>query len=174
MSNNDHPHQEQQRTLTVRQRNRPPKMTLAEYAAREQLICDEASRADYEVGYGKPPKDRQFKKGQSGNSKGRRKGSKGLRTYYRKEREAKVSVTEGGRQKKMPKVQALVKHLINKALSGDARARSDVMKLEQQIETALAGDKAAKRAQPISQSERDARNQDIIKFFKDRLKQQEP
>ena len=31
---------------------------------------------DYEVGYGKPPKDKQFKKGQSGNPKGRTKGTK--------------------------------------------------------------------------------------------------
>ena len=30
--------------------------------------------ADYEVGYGKPPKHTRFKKGQSGNPKGRPKG----------------------------------------------------------------------------------------------------
>ena len=31
---------------------------------------------DYEVGYGKPPKSRQWKPGQSGNPKGRPKGAR--------------------------------------------------------------------------------------------------
>jgi hypothetical protein len=35
---------------------------------------------DYEVGYKKPPKHSQFKKGQSGNKKGRPKGSKNANT----------------------------------------------------------------------------------------------
>ena len=33
--------------------------------------------ADYEVGYGKPPETTRFKKGQSGNPKGRPAGAKG-------------------------------------------------------------------------------------------------
>lgn len=35
---------------------------------------------DCEVGYGKPPRHSQFKPGQSGNPRGRKKGSRGLRT----------------------------------------------------------------------------------------------
>ena len=33
-----------------------------------------ARKKDYEVGYRKPPKDKRFKKGQSGNPAGRSKG----------------------------------------------------------------------------------------------------
>ena len=35
---------------------------------------------DYEIGYGRPPKHTQFKKGQSGNPEGRPKGIKSLST----------------------------------------------------------------------------------------------
>lgn len=35
---------------------------------------------EYEVGYGKPPKDRQWPKGTSGNPRGREKGHKGIET----------------------------------------------------------------------------------------------
>ena len=40
---------------------------------------------DYEVGYGKPPKSTRFRKGQSGNPAGRRKGSFNLGTIVRRE-----------------------------------------------------------------------------------------
>ena len=39
---------------------------------------------EYEVGYGRPPKSGQFKNGQSGNPKGRPKGSLNLKTIVKR------------------------------------------------------------------------------------------
>lgn len=47
---------------------------------------------NYEIGYGKPPKSSQFKKGQSGNPKGRPKGQKNTNTVMRDIMEEKVSI----------------------------------------------------------------------------------
>jgi hypothetical protein len=43
----------------------------------------EGNAAGYEVGYGRPPKHTRFRKGQSGNPKGRPKGAKAFNTIVR-------------------------------------------------------------------------------------------
>ena len=76
----------------------------------------------YETGYGKPPKQGQFKKGQSGNPKGRPKGTPNLKTALEQELKAKVTLKEGGKIKTVSKTEALAKSIINKAVSGDTKS----------------------------------------------------
>jgi hypothetical protein len=75
--------------------------------------------SDYPVGYGKPPQHTRFRKGESGNPSGRPKGSKNLTTLLEKELKQRVVVTENGRRRSITKQEAMVKHLVNKAVSGD-------------------------------------------------------
>jgi Family of unknown function (DUF5681) len=75
--------------------------------------------SDYQVGYGKPPQHTRFKRGESGNPTGRPKGSKNLTTLLEKELKQRVVVTENGRRRRITKQEAMVKHLVNKAVSGD-------------------------------------------------------
>ena len=76
----------------------------------------------YEVGYGKPPRHSQFKAGQSGNPKGRKKGVKNINTIFDDVLNEKVVLSENGRTYKISKKQALCRRLVNKALSGDMKA----------------------------------------------------
>ena len=58
----------------------------------EQDPADRTSKSDYEVGYRKPPKHTRFKPGQSGNLRGRPKGTKNLKTDLMEELGEKILI----------------------------------------------------------------------------------
>lgn len=76
----------------------------------------------YEIGYRRPPPSGQFKKGASGNPKGRPKGSKNFLTLLEKELAQKVVVNENGKKKTVTRLQAMVKRMVAGALQGDQKA----------------------------------------------------
>ena len=84
--------------------------------------------SDYDIGYGKPPKKGQFKPGQSGNPKGRPKGSKSFSTVLRDELGGFLTVKEGGKTRRVTKLEAVTKRLISKAMNGDPRAMAELFR----------------------------------------------
>ena len=88
-----------------------------------------ADELDYVVGKGKPPKHTRFKKGQSGNPRGRRRGYKNVATLFTEVLNEKVAVTENGKRKIITKLEATIKQLVNKAASGDHRAMNLLLRL---------------------------------------------
>ncbi|MEO7862005.1 MAG: DUF5681 domain-containing protein, partial [Nitrospirales bacterium] len=81
----------------------------------------------YPVGYRKPPTRTQFKKGRSGNPKGRPTGSPNFATALEQALSEQVIVNEGGQRHAVTKLVATVKQLVNKATQGDARATQQVL-----------------------------------------------
>ena len=84
---------------------------------------------DYEIGYGKPPKNRQFQKGRSGNPAGRPKGTKNLKTDLMEELQERVLVREAGGEKQLSKQRALLKSITAKAIKGDTRAANIILSM---------------------------------------------
>ena len=101
--------------------NRPDlKRQLREASEGER--ADLIAKLPYEVGFGKPPARSRFKRGQSGNRKGRPKGRPNVATMIEKELYEAVEVNDGGRRRKMPKIQIGIRQLMNKAAAGDPKA----------------------------------------------------
>jgi Family of unknown function (DUF5681) len=81
-----------------------------------------------------PPRHTRFRKGQSGNPKGRVKNSKNLATVLMATVHEAVTVTESGRRRSITKLEAMSKQLVNKAASGDPRATQLLMQMIQMFE----------------------------------------
>jgi hypothetical protein len=79
------------------------------------------------VGYRQPPKDRQFRRGQSGNLNGRPKGVRNFKTDLREELSESISIREGSRNISITKQRALIKRLVGSAIDGDARSIATLM-----------------------------------------------
>jgi hypothetical protein len=76
----------------------------------------------YAVGKGKPPVHTQFGKDRPGNRNGRPRGAANADSIIAKALAARVTVKEGGQERKISKKAALVTQLVNKAASGDLKA----------------------------------------------------
>jgi hypothetical protein len=74
------------------------------------------------VSYGNPPMKRRFKSGESGNPKGRPRGSKNRKTIIRKIANEMHTVTENDRRRRLPTLELMVLALRNKAATGDVPA----------------------------------------------------
>ena len=90
-------------------------------------------RKRYRVGYKRPPVATQFKPGQSGNPRGRPKGTLNLKTDLESELKLPVIVRENGREIKVSRQRGTVKVLIERALKGDLRAMGILIGLMERL-----------------------------------------
>jgi hypothetical protein len=76
----------------------------------------------YDVGYGRPPANGQFKPGQSGNPGGRRKGQPTPQETVMKEGARLVKIKRGDTVESITKHEAIIRRLYQSAMEGDIAA----------------------------------------------------
>ncbi len=81
------------------------------------------------TGYKRPPVASRWKKGQSGNPSGRKRGTLNLRTDLIAELEEIIQINEGGSSRRITKQRALLKSLAARGIQGDARAANLILTL---------------------------------------------
>ena len=86
------------------------------------------------VGYGTPPEATRFRRGVSGNPRGRPRGSLNVATVFTKTLRERVVINENGQRKTVTKLEAVLKQMVNKAASGDIRAIRELLELARYAE----------------------------------------
>jgi hypothetical protein len=99
-----------------------------------QPIGGGSGASSYEVGYCKPPMTTRFRKGQSGNPKGRGKGMKNFAAAILRAMNQKVTVSQNGKPKKISKLDAAAMQLANNAARGDKNSIQFAVTLMQELE----------------------------------------
>ena len=96
-------------------------------------VNTDPSDPEYRVGPGRPPKEYQFKPGQSGNPKGARRKPRSiapdLKGLFERALSGKVTLRQGEQEKIITKAAAGIEQLVNQFAKGDRHARHDLLTL---------------------------------------------
>ena len=115
----------------------------------------------YEVGYKKPPRNNRFKKGTSGNPKGRPKDSRNLASIMESLLEQPVAVVMDGIQKQVSGREAIAFRIFQKALGGDAKA----IEILRETDRALAQRMADLQEAVVAEEIANETDQEILEHF---------
>jgi hypothetical protein len=95
---------------------------MKDLKARSSQEQANGSGREYDLGYRKPPKHKQFKPGQSGNPRGRPKGSKNESTILHGILHRKIKVQEGGRSRQVTILEAMLTRFAQDSLKGNVKS----------------------------------------------------
>ncbi len=97
---------------------------------------DNDAPADTEkVGYCRPPRATRFRPGQSGNPRGRPRKPKPVQDLLATELRRRVVIRENGREQRIPKLELVMKRLVNDAIQGNypaVRLLIDMLKVAEE------------------------------------------
>jgi hypothetical protein len=126
---------------------------------RDSVPARQADTPEYKVGPGRPPKEYQFKPGQSGNPKGAKRKAQlmmpDLKAALERALNKKVRLKQGEKERTVTMAAAGIEQLVAQFVKGDHRARRDLVALadklgvdliarqQQAVQEALAADHAA-------------------------------
>src|SRR5262249_24653537 len=82
----------------------------------------------YDIGYGRPPAHTRYKPGHPGCG-GRPKRQRNLRTVLEETLDERITIREGNRTRSVSKRDAIILRLVNDAVSGNAKAQSNLISL---------------------------------------------
>src|SRR5713226_366770 len=83
----------------------------------------------YEVGYGKPPKANQFRKGRTGNPRGKRQGEENTISAFKRIVSERVKINDGEKVRTITLAEAVILKNYNAALQKNPFAMSNIFRL---------------------------------------------
>jgi len=114
-----------------------------------------------DVGYGRPPVEHQFKPGQSGNKRGRPRGSKNEATILNDLLSRKININQNGKTRRISVLEGMFLKFAEDALRGNPKSAAFLLSRKQLIESI---------EQPATAA-LDTDEQKVLEFFVKELEQ---
>jgi Family of unknown function (DUF5681) len=92
----------------------------------------ESSDASSDVGYGKPPMATRFRKGRSGNPKGRQSGDENLLSVFKRMVTKRIKIREDDKWRTITMTDAIILQNYNAALQRDQMAMGNIIRLAEE------------------------------------------
>jgi Family of unknown function (DUF5681) len=149
--------------MTVRPRRSRRKRTEARV-----VFQPYASDEGYKVGPGRPPREFQFKPGQSGNPKGAERKppsiAPDLKALLENALSGKVTLKQGDKERIVTKAAAGIEQMVNQFAQGDRYARRDLIDLALKLGVDLTADRGLEKAlEPTITADDEALVADFLK-----------
>ena len=140
----------------------------------EAISGKEETTENYEVGYGRPPKNTRFKKGVSGNPEGRPKRPLDFHRELLRKARSLITITDGERRVRITKLEGIALQVTNKALSGNNSSVKNFVGYYQEAVQAEALS-AAQKAKELEKYDRPKNftTEELERFLAARLKKEE-
>ena len=88
-----------------------------------------AAGSPHEVGYGKPPKANQFRKGRTGNHRGKKRGEENIISAFKRVVSKRVKISDGEKVRTITLAEAVIFKNYNAALQNDSFAMCNIFRL---------------------------------------------
>ena len=93
-------------------------------------------KPDYKVGYGKPPKGRQFRLGQSGNPLGRPRAARTMSGAIARLLGQKITIAVAGKPRRVSLIEGLGRQATQQAAAGDLNTLTQLIKVALSLDSA--------------------------------------
>ncbi len=119
----------------------------------------------YNVGYGKPPKANQFRKGRTGNPRGKRGGEENFSSAFKRIVSKRVKINDGEKVRTITLAEAVILKNIHAALQKNPLAMSNIFGLAEQAGEFVDFTEAKQVGRPIAMPERDKTMEEFLAQF---------
>ena len=113
--------------VTARSAKPARRPEMSDERKRPKRIRFDKPRKTSGVGFGQPPREHQFKPGQSGNPKGRHKGSKNESTILREILQRKIATRSDRGSRRIPILEGILLRITEDALRGNTKSATFVL-----------------------------------------------
>ena len=119
----------------------------------------------YEVGYGKPPKANQFRRGRTGNPRGKRQGEENTISAFKRIVSKRVKINDGEKVRTITLAEAVILKNCNAAVQKDPFAMSNVFRLAEEAGEFVDFTEAKQVGRPIAMPEKNTNMEEFLAEF---------